>query len=1154
MPINELCSGTALEKLNSVTTSQSMAASNPEINVTPAEGYKGEDFVPDEIPEQLKDECLVNYFRCRYADRPARKAEYEKPPQGNDRDQRGRIEREITRIEKLRRGFEDTDRNKPDIELFKYRQAMWRKHAIDTREENFDQIEARVANLLASKKLKTKEDGDRRIDLERKILTAVSGWTRPADLDLPKILEDAKKAEEEAAALIKDPLTYLVEKVAKRFKPTKEKPKRPSLEHRETIDTSRVFEHPADSYGISVHKITLKQSDISCPSSYMSYDTKRYPLSKILLASDTNPLTEKCKPNTIRYFHFPANNMHWIEEAIARYNGENTPGEFNYRKHDKYCEKSSNLLCRQFWTSLQHGGIYDPIHARHMRSHCSLITPDTACSSESITGSKNFVIFMPYLHWETHRRRKKMTDIMKEITEEYHRDRPHVTESLREELAKSAEELYLKHARQLTDFLSLEDAAKKKAKPKKSTGPRKERGELGEYLLQIAKIYDALDIEPDVRILRDHLHKDPPLHARRTLDQSYYWKLQNTDGRDEDQVVYRETKRGKNILRTSRVIMVDQLWLYILDDNTIISSFPRRWGRNKPDWSGVHKGIRARLDHLREGEIQSVYDMALLIMNQCSTVFFDRTKPVDERPEILDIFSNALSHVSGMKCISFESFWRQLHKLSSSDHQQADFEATARKYLNINPEGELLRETHDIIEELRMMSHIFNEQLHVVDQFTNHLKNLREKEEKKETTEMKMLDVMVEVQKLLEKRFRKEEYVSVSDQNGTSVDTDQMDEKGSAEGTMIDEVAQHEHIASNGPLPATATSLDPTAQNGGAAITQPQTSDGVTAANGTADSGSQTTISVAKVSIPESTIQLAQDVGHEISSRLAELQKLEASTVYVSDQLKDLLSLKQQQASIIEAKYALKRADESVTQGRSIMLFTIVTIIFLPLSFMSSVFGMNTKDLADANGNPNMSLKHIFKLLFPVSVGVIIISLTLAFGTFFRSFLYFVGSVFWAFIYEYSYARHLWLTCLRIAGKLGKRTERPKGHKSDGFYGLKNEAVRWIYGRKDRAKLKKEWDKAKELERLRLESEANGGAGGRTGSRAGMGTGLSNGDASAHGAVIEGRGLSTAGSSAGLPPGSAGESGNGSVNGKRRGFRTSVLRSSGGDLSTQSPV
>lgn len=81
------------------------------------------------------------------------------------------------------------------------------------------------------------------------------------------------------------------------------------------------------------------------------------------------------------------------------------------------------------------------------------------------------------------------------------------------------------------------------------------------------------------------------------------------------------------------------------DLGTIISFFPRRWGRNKPDSSGVHKGIRARLEHIRSGEIQSAYDLALLIMNQCSTVFFDRTKPIDVRPQVLDIFANAIAHI-----------------------------------------------------------------------------------------------------------------------------------------------------------------------------------------------------------------------------------------------------------------------------------------------------------------------------------------------------------------------------------------------------------------------------------------------------------------------------------------------------------------------------
>jgi hypothetical protein len=51
------------------------------------------------------------------------------------------------------------------------------------------------------------------------------------------------------------------------------------------------------------------------------------------------------------------------------------------------------------------------------------------------------------------------------------------------------------------------------------------------------------------------------------------------------------------------------------------------------------------LKRVHEGEINSIYDLALIIMNQCSTVFFDRTKLVHERPEVFDIFANAIGYV-----------------------------------------------------------------------------------------------------------------------------------------------------------------------------------------------------------------------------------------------------------------------------------------------------------------------------------------------------------------------------------------------------------------------------------------------------------------------------------------------------------------------------
>ncbi len=49
----------------------------------------------------------------------------------------------------------------------------------------------------------------------------------------------------------------------------------------------------------------------------------------------------------------------------------------------------------------------------------------------------------------------------------------------------------------------------------------------------------------------------------------------------------------------------------------------------------------------------------------------------------------------------------------------------------------------------------------------------------------------------------------------------------------------------------------------------------------------------------------------------------------MSYQIKDLLDLKQQQASIIQAFQSVTQADETVNQGRSILVFTVVSIIFV---------------------------------------------------------------------------------------------------------------------------------------------------------------------------------------------------------------------------------
>jgi hypothetical protein len=83
----------------------------------------------------------------------------------------------------------------------------------------------------------------------------------------------------------------------------------------------------------------------------------------------------------------------------------------------------------------------------------------------------------------------------------------------------------------------------------------------------------------------------------------------------------------------------------MLSADTIVTSFPKRHGRNKLDLLAVHKSIRLRLKMARKNEIRSVYDLALIIIDQCSRVFFDRTKTAGRQPQVIDMFANSVSDV-----------------------------------------------------------------------------------------------------------------------------------------------------------------------------------------------------------------------------------------------------------------------------------------------------------------------------------------------------------------------------------------------------------------------------------------------------------------------------------------------------------------------------
>ncbi|KAK7917394.1 hypothetical protein PG985_011002 [Apiospora marii] len=760
-----------------------------------------------------------------------------------------RIEHELDRIGKVRRRFVIDDNKKALMETLRSTLDDWRKCVATGKEAMMEQIdkEALLKGYYKSNR------HERECEILRRCNVSAPGTE-----DQAMVIHGRSKRRQSKAKIGKARGTKAEAQQAPKTLPIAE-----------SVEEEKVDE-PEPLYGLK-----------ACAISYGGYTfpNQKIAMHKILESTENNPLMERCPMDCIRYFHFPTNNMEWIERAIARYyNEEPKPLDDKHHAYRPDGRKTEKLLSREFWRGQMHGSSAygsnsrtelgnasypaedwarkgGPIHARHMRSKCAIIPRDTMSQSGLRQGSsaptlregstssgsnsnperpftrgKNIALFLPYMHWETSSRRAKMVEVINETID---------------------------HKKKDPKLLDIAKKIRGKSTSKVKTEPKPWKRLLATYLFTLAQVAEQMDYEADERLLRDFVKADPPLHIRRTLDQYYFVTLDDTSQRDKDQVVYRGTLDKKRETKSqSRVVMVDQLWLWILDDNTIITSFPRRWGRNKPDPSGVHKSLRERFEAHPE-DIRSIHHLALIIVDQCSRVFFDRTKPLDQRPEVMDIFASAIAHVDQMTAVAYDTFWRNTNLYNKDPLRKV----VGTKYLDINPEGALLKEAQDIAEELKMMKRIYNEQLKVVKDFKRHLIHPQGRQVGKGDSASQLQKLLLD---LIEPKDKQED--------GDEEENDDPD------------------------------------------TTRPRRS----------QSRSQ---------VADETLHEAEGVLELVKSRRTEIIELEQSVLHTCRQLEGFLTLKQQQASIVEAKAALERAEESVKQGRAIMAFTIVTIFFASAPF-----------------------------------------------------------------------------------------------------------------------------------------------------------------------------------------------------------------------------
>lgn len=178
---------------------------------------------------------------------------------------------------------------------------------------------------------------------------------------------------------------------------------------------------------------------------------------------------------------------------------------------------------------------------------------------------------MPYLHWEMDQKRAEMANLTKLLIFKHHlkQTRHHRRSNMK--LAKLVKENMKEIQFGFLNQTKGNNGVKQGivGDPNGLFSNNKACGPTGLFLMQAANLFEAMELEPDIKLLHSYLHHNPPFHPRRTLDQSYHSKLESTELRDRNQVVYRGTRGGRKIHGSSRVVIVDQLWMYILDESQL---------------------------------------------------------------------------------------------------------------------------------------------------------------------------------------------------------------------------------------------------------------------------------------------------------------------------------------------------------------------------------------------------------------------------------------------------------------------------------------------------------------------------------------------------------------------------------------------------------
>ncbi|CAH0054474.1 unnamed protein product [Clonostachys solani] len=105
-----------------------------------------------------------------------------------------------------------------------------------------------------------------------------------------------------------------------------------------------------------------------------------------------------------------------------------------------------------------------------------------------------------------------------------------------------------------------------------------------------------------------------------------------------------------------------------------------------------------------------------------------------------------------------------------------------------------------------------------------------------------------------------------------------------------------------------------------------------------------------ELNILKSVAIYQRDVQDRLSAVLKKEVRSNLTAKYVEGDINGMDKVAERIQSAVDTTLALQQGQETVRQGRTLMVFTVVTIIFLPLSFLSSLFALDVASFQETPG------------------------------------------------------------------------------------------------------------------------------------------------------------------------------------------------------------